>query len=63
MTNAVSWRKEGIKYNINEAWLDFIEKVDELISSNGNVLSSQINSLMEKCSISAKIYYNKNHEQ
>ena len=43
MTNAVSWRKEGIKYNINEAWLDVIEKVDELISSNGNVLSSQIN--------------------
>ena len=43
MTNAVSWRKEGIKYNTNEAWLDVIEKVDELISSNGNVLSSQIN--------------------
>ena len=43
MTNTVSWRKEGIKYNINEAWLDVIEKVDELISSNGNVLSSQIN--------------------
>ena len=43
MTNIVSWRKEGIKYNMNEAWLDVIEKVDELISSNGNVLSSQIN--------------------
>jgi AP-1 complex subunit mu len=43
MTNTVSWRKEGIKYNNNEAWLDVIEKVDELISSNGNVLSSQIN--------------------
>ena len=43
MTNIVSWRKEGIKYSSNEAWLDVIEKVDELISSNGNVLSSQIN--------------------
>ena len=43
MTNAVSWRKEGIKYNVNEAWLDVVEKVDELISSTGNVLSSQIN--------------------
>ena len=43
MTNAVSWRKEGIRYEVNEAWLDVIEKVDELISSNGNVLSSQIN--------------------
>ena len=27
----------------NEAWLDVIENVDELISSSGNVLSSQIN--------------------
>ena len=43
MTNIVSWRKEGIKYKENEAWLDVIENVDELISSNGNVLSSQIN--------------------
>ena len=43
MTNAVSWRKEGIRYAVNEAWLDVIEKVDELISSSGNVLSSQIN--------------------
>jgi len=34
MTNAVSWRKEGIKYNINEAWLDVVEKVDELISKS-----------------------------
>ena len=39
----LSWRKEGIKYNVNEAWLDVVEKVDELISSDGNVLSSQIN--------------------
>ena len=43
MTNIVSWRKEGIKYKENEAWLDVIENVDELISSTGNVLSSQIN--------------------
>ena len=43
MTNVVSWRKEGIKYPENEAWLDVIENVDELISSNGVVLSSQIN--------------------
>ena len=43
MTNTVSWRKEGIRYSVNEAWLDVIEKVDELISSSGNVLSSQIN--------------------
>ena len=42
MTNIVSWRKEGIKYPNNEAYLDVIEKVDELISQNGTVLSSQV---------------------
>ena len=42
MINIVSWRKEGIKYPNNEAYLDVIEKVDELISQNGTVLSSQV---------------------
>ena len=42
LTNIVSWRKEGIKYATNEAYLDVIEKVDELISSSGTVLSSQV---------------------
>ena len=42
MTNVVNWRPEGIKYYNNEAYLDVIEKVDELISSNGTVLQSQI---------------------
>ena len=42
MTNVVNWRAEGIKYYNNEAYLDVIEKVDELISCNGTVLHSQI---------------------
>lgn len=42
MTNVVNWRAEGIKYYNNEAYLDVIEKVDELISCNGNVLHSQV---------------------
>lgn len=42
MTNVVNWRKEGIKYSSNEAYLDVIEKVDELISANGTVLHSQV---------------------
>ena len=35
-------RPEGIKYKKNEAYLDVIEKVDSLISSNGSVLHSQV---------------------
>ena len=42
MTNVVNWRAEGIKYYNNEAYLDVIEKVDELISCNGTVLHSPI---------------------
>ena len=51
MTNIVSWRKEGIKHKVNEALLDVIEKVDELINSSGNVLSSQIN-----CTVKRKLF-------
>ena len=29
MTNVVSWRKEGIKYPENEAWLDVIENEEQ----------------------------------
>lgn len=43
LTNAVSWRQEGIKYTLNETFLDVIEKVDMLVSSDGNILHSKIN--------------------
>jgi len=42
LTNAVSWRSEGIKHRKNEIFLDVIEKLNLLVSSNGTVLHSEI---------------------
>jgi AP-1 complex subunit mu len=42
LTNAVSWRTEGIKHRKNEIFLDVIEKLNILVSSNGTVLHSEI---------------------
>ena len=42
VTNAVSWRSEGIKYRKNEVFLDVIESVYLLVSASGNVLRSEI---------------------
>ena len=43
LTNAVSWRSEGIKHRKNEIFLDVIEKLNLLVASNGTVLHSEIN--------------------
>lgn len=42
VTNAVSWRSEGIKHRKNEIFLDVIERLNLLVSSNGAVLNSEI---------------------
>jgi len=42
VTNAVSWRPEGIKHRKNEIFLDVVEKLNILVNSNGNVLRSEI---------------------
>ncbi|KAJ1506783.1 AP-1 complex subunit mu-1 [Coelomomyces lativittatus] len=42
VTNAVSWRSEGIKHRKNEVFLDVIESVNILVAANGNVLRSEI---------------------
>ncbi|XP_076870946.1 adaptor related protein complex 1 subunit mu 3 [Brachyhypopomus gauderio] len=42
VTNAVSWRSEGIKYRKNEVFMDVIESVNLLVSASGNVLRSEI---------------------
>ncbi|KAI1700126.1 adaptor complexes medium subunit family domain-containing protein [Ditylenchus destructor] len=42
VTNAVSWRSEGIKYRKNEVFLDVIESVNLLANANGVVLQSEI---------------------
>ncbi|KAI3403580.2 apm1 [Candida oxycetoniae] len=42
LTNAVSWRKDGITYKKNEAFLDVVESINMLITANGQVLNSEI---------------------
>ncbi|KAG5417867.1 apm1 [Candida metapsilosis] len=42
VTNAVSWRKDGIMYKKNEAFLDVVESINMLISPQGKVLNSEI---------------------
>eukprot|EP00742_Colponemidia_sp_Colp-10_P000435 GILJ01000476.1.p1 GENE.GILJ01000476.1~~GILJ01000476.1.p1 ORF type:complete len:427 (-),score=74.81 GILJ01000476.1:190-1470(-) len=42
VTNAVSWRPEGIKHRKNEIFLDVVEKLNLLVSINGSVLRSEI---------------------
>lgn len=42
VTNAVSWRKDGITYKKNEAFLDVVESINMLINANGQVLNSEI---------------------
>ena len=42
VTNAVSWRKEGLKYRKNEIFVDTVEKVNLLVGSKGQVLHSEV---------------------
>eukprot|EP00732_Lithocolla_globosa_P001981 Lithocolla_globosa_v1_NODE_1151_length_2830_cov_9.568084.p1 type:complete len:433 gc:universal NODE_1151_length_2830_cov_9.568084:2729-1431(-) len=42
VTNAVSWRSEGLKYRKNEVYLDVVESVNMLVNSNGTVLRSEV---------------------
>lgn len=42
VTNAVSWRSEGVRYRKNEVFLDVIESVNLLANAGGSVLRSEI---------------------
>ncbi|CAO2819033.1 unnamed protein product [Amaranthus hypochondriacus] len=42
VTNAVSWRSEGIKYNRNEVFLDVIESLNILVNNNGQLIRSDV---------------------
>lgn len=42
VTNAVSWRTEGIHYKKNEVFLDVVESVNLLVNSNGTVVRSEV---------------------
>lgn len=38
----MTWRSEGILYKKNEVFLDVIEKLNMLVSHQGNVIKSEI---------------------
>ncbi|GMP57895.1 hypothetical protein CsSME_00021782 [Camellia sinensis var. sinensis] len=42
VTNAVSWRSEGIQYKKNEVFLDVVESVNILVNSNGQIIRSDV---------------------
>ncbi|KAG5610364.1 hypothetical protein H5410_021645, partial [Solanum commersonii] len=42
VTNAVSWRSEGIQYKKNEVFLDVVESVNILVNSNGQIVRSDV---------------------
>lgn len=42
MTNAISWRSEGIHYRKNEVFLDVIESVNLIAAADGTVIQSEI---------------------
>lgn len=50
VTTSVSWRNEGIVHKKNEVFLDVVEKLNLLVSAQGNVLRSEIlGSVQMKC--------------
>ncbi|TIC72652.1 hypothetical protein E3Q00_03763 [Wallemia mellicola] len=53
VTNAVSWRSEGIRYRKNEVFLDVVESVNMLVNASGNVIRSEIlGAVKMKCFLS-----------
>ncbi|KAM1295404.1 hypothetical protein ACFX2H_015216 [Malus domestica] len=42
VTNAVSWRSEGIQFKKNEVFLDVVESVNILVNSNGQIIRSDV---------------------
>lgn len=42
VTNAVSWRSEGIRHKKNEVFLDVVESVNLLVNSNGTLVLSEV---------------------
>ena len=43
VTGAVGWRKDNLKYKKNEVFLDIVEQVNMLMSSQGAVLRCDVN--------------------
>ncbi|XP_055832816.1 AP-1 complex subunit mu-2-like [Solanum dulcamara] len=47
VTNAVSWRSEGVFYKNNEVYLDVVEHVNLLVNSNGQLMRSEVNGALK----------------
>ncbi|OIT02222.1 PREDICTED: AP-1 complex subunit mu-2-like [Nicotiana attenuata] len=47
VTNAVSWRSEGVFYKNNEVYLDVVEHVNLLVNSNGQLIRSEVNGALK----------------
>ncbi|KAK4719518.1 hypothetical protein R3W88_017856 [Solanum pinnatisectum] len=47
VTNAVSWRSEGVYYKNNEVYLDVVEHVNLLVNSNGQLIRSEVNGALK----------------
>ncbi|XP_070004623.1 AP-1 complex subunit mu-2-like isoform X2 [Nicotiana tabacum] len=47
VTNAVSWRSEGVFYKNNEVYLDVVEHVNLLVNSNGQSIRSEVNGALK----------------
>ena len=43
VTNAVSWRSEGLRYQKNEVFLDVVESCVCVVNANGAVVNSEVN--------------------
>jgi AP-1 complex subunit mu len=47
LTNAVSWQAKGIKHKKNKIFLNIVEKLNLLVSSNNTVLHREINGIVK----------------
>ena len=43
VTNAVSWRSEGLRYQKNEVFLDVVESCNCVVNANGQIVNSEVN--------------------
>ena len=47
VTNAVSWRQQGIKYKRNEVFLDVLESLRAVVNSSGHIVSSSVDGKLD----------------
>ena len=53
MVSVIPWRTGKYKYSKNEAYLDVIEKINMVITANGQVLKSEVEGTLHmKCRLS-----------